>query len=118
MSQPKKFRWGILGVAKINERLIPGFRKATLADLRAIASRDGDRARAAATQWGVPMAHSSYDALLADPQIDAVYVPLPNHLHDEWTRKAADAGKHVLTEKPLTPDAASARALVAHCHGK
>jgi xylose dehydrogenase (NAD/NADP) len=118
MSQANKLRWGILGVAKINERLIPGFRKATLADLCAIASRDLERARAAATQANVPTAHGSYEALLADPNVDAIYVPLPNHLHDEWTRKAADAGKHVLCEKPLTPNADSARALVAHCRSK
>jgi predicted dehydrogenase len=118
MSQRSKLRWGILGVAKINERLIPGFTKSTLADLRAIASRDLDRARAAAAQAGIPTAHGSYEALLADPQIDAVYVPLPNHLHAEWTRKAADAGKHVLCEKPLTPDADGARDLVAYCRSK
>src|SRR5262245_31072655 len=105
MTPTTKLRWGILGVAKINERLIPGFAKATRAELRAIASRDGQRARRAADQAGIPVAHSSYEALLADPAIDVVYLPLPNHLHGEWTRRAADAGKHVMCEKPLTPDA-------------
>ena len=118
MSRPNKLRWGILGVAKINDRLIPGFKKATLAELSAIASRDQGRARAAADAAGIPVAHGSYEAQLADPNVDAVYVPLPNHLHDEWARKAADAGKHVLCEKPLTPDAASARALVDYFRGK
>jgi predicted dehydrogenase len=114
----KTLRWGILGVARINDRLLPAFARSATADLRAIASRDGDRARAAASQAGIATAHGSYEALLADPQVDAVYIPLPNHLHDEWTRKAADAGKHVLCEKPLTTDAASARALVEYCRAK
>jgi len=118
MTGTNKLRWGILGVAKINERLIPGFRNSTLAELYAIASRDAERAREAATRWAIPTAHGSYEALLADPNVDAVYVPLPNHLHAEWTRKAADAGKHVLTEKPLTPDATTAHALVAYCRNK
>jgi predicted dehydrogenase len=110
-----KLRWGILGVAKINDRLLPGFRGATRADLRAIASRDPARARQAAAAAGIPVAHASYEALLDDPAIDAVYIPLPNTLHDEWTRAAAMRGKHVLCEKPLTPTAAEARALVDFC---
>src|SRR5207248_9852755 len=65
-----------------------------------------------------PVAHAGYEALLGDPEIDAVYVPLPNTLHDEWTRKAAERGKHILCEKPLTPTAASAEALVAFCKAK
>src|SRR5260370_26661723 len=113
-----KLRWGILGVAKINERLIPGFRKAANADLRGIASRSLSKARAAATDTGIPEAYGSYEAMLADPMIDAVYIPLPNHLHAEWTRKAADAGKPVLCEKPLTPTAAEAQALVDYCRAK
>ena len=113
-----KLRWGILGVAKINERLIPGFRKAANADLRGIASRSIEKARAAATDTGIPQAYGSYAAMLADPVIDAVYVPQPNHLHAEWTRKAADVGKHVLCEKPLTPTAAEARDLVDYCKAR
>lgn len=113
-----KIRWGILGVAKINERLLPAFAKARNADLRAIASRSLDRAKAAAKSAGIPVAHGSYEALLDDPNIDAVYIPLPNHLHAEWTQKAADRGKHVLCEKPLTPGAAESRRVVDYCRAK
>jgi xylose dehydrogenase (NAD/NADP) len=113
-----RLRWGILGVAKINERLIPGFRKAGNAELRAIASRSLEKARAAATDTGIPHAFGSYEGLLAEPGIDAVYIPLPNHLHAEWTRKAADAGKHVLCEKPMTTSGADSRALVDYCRAK
>ena len=113
-----KVRWGILGVAGINRRLLPGFAKARNADLRAIASRSAEKAQAAAKDAGIPVAHGSYDALLDDPNIDAVYIPLPNTLHDEWTRKAADHGKHVMCEKPLTPTAAEAEKLVAYCREK
>jgi D-xylose 1-dehydrogenase (NADP+, D-xylono-1,5-lactone-forming) len=114
----KKLRWGILGVAKINDRLLPSFRTAANAELRAIASRSPDRARAAAAAAGIPVAHGSYEALLDDPAIDAVYVPLPNHLHAAWTRAAADRGKHVLCEKPLSPTAAEAGALVEYCRAR
>lgn len=111
----RKLRWGILGVAKINDRLLPAFARAANADLRAIASRSLERARAAATAAGIPQAHGSYESLLADPEIDAVYIPLPNTLHGEWTRRAADQGKHVLCEKPLAPTAAEAQAIVDYC---
>ena len=111
-------RWGILGVAGINQRLLPAFRASTTANLTAIASRSLDKAAAAAKADGIPKAYGSYDELLRDPDIDAVYNPLPNHLHDEWTRKAADAGKHVLCEKPLTCDAASAEKLIAYTRSK
>jgi xylose dehydrogenase (NAD/NADP) len=113
-----KLRWGILGVAEINNRLIPAFRASKTAELRAISSRSFDKARAAAVKDDIPVPYGSYDALLADPDIDAVYIPLPNHMHDEWTRKAADAGKHVLCEKPLTVHADEAEKLVAYCRAK
>src|SRR6266513_5817399 len=106
----KKVRWGILGVAKINERLLPGFAKAANAELVGIASRSLDKAKDAAKAAGIPKAFGSYEALLDDPDIDAVYNPLPNTLHAEWTHRAADRGKHVLCEKPLCPTAAEARA--------
>jgi predicted dehydrogenase len=118
MGMTAKLRWGVLGVAKINERLLPAFRHTAHAELRAIASRDGERARAAAAAAGIPVAHASYDALLADPDIDVVYVPLPNTLHAEWTRRAAEHGKHVLCEKPLTPTAAEAQELVDFCRAR
>src|SRR5438067_5678451 len=118
MSSTSKLRWGILGVARINNRLLPGFARARRADLRAIASRDLAKAQAAAQAAHIPRAHGSYEAFLADPEIDAVYIPLPNHLHDTWTRQAADAGKHVLCEKPLTTSEGEARALVDYCKSK
>ena len=114
----KKLRWGILGVAKINERLLPGFAKAANVELRGIASRSLDKAQAAAKAAGIPHAYGSYEALLDDPAIDAVYNPLPNTLHAEWTRKAAERGKHVLCEKPLAPTAAEAQEVVAFCRTK
>src|SRR4051794_34990448 len=111
-------RWGILGVAKINDRLLPAFAKAADTSLAAIASRDGEKARAAAEKAGIPKAYTGYEAVLADPEIEAVYLPLPNTLHAEWTRKAADAGKHVLCEKPLAPTAAEAAETIAYCRSK
>jgi predicted dehydrogenase len=113
-----KLRWGILGVAAINERLRPAFAKAGNAELRAIASRSLGRAQEAARTGGIPMAYGSYDELLADPAIDAVYLPLPNSLHAEWTRRAAQRGKHVLCEKPLAPTAVEAQALVELCRAE
>lgn len=113
-----KLRWGILGVAGINQRLLPAFKASTTADLVGIASRTQEKAEAAAKADGIPRAFGSYEALLNDPGIDAVYIPLPNHLHEEWTRKAADAGKHILCEKPMTTDAASAEKLIAYCRSR
>jgi predicted dehydrogenase len=113
-----KIRWGILGVAKINERWLPGFRSATNADLAAIASRDTAKARKAAADAGIAKSFSRYEDLLADPEIDAVYLPLPNSLHSEWAKKAADAGKHVLCEKPLAPTAKEAADIAAYCRSK
>jgi xylose dehydrogenase (NAD/NADP) len=114
----KKLRWGILGVAKINDRLLPSFARARNLELFGIASRSLDKALSAAEAAGIPKAYGSYDELLDDSSIDVVYNPLPNHLHAEWTRKAADRGKHVLCEKPLTPTAPEAAALVAYCRDR
>ncbi|MBX9677139.1 MAG: Gfo/Idh/MocA family oxidoreductase [Gemmataceae bacterium] len=111
----KKARWGILGVAKINDRLLPSFAKARNLELFGIASRSLDRAQAAAKAAGIPQAYGSYEALLDDPNIDIVYNPLPNTLHAEWTKKAADRGKHVLCEKPLTATAPEAQEVVDYC---
>jgi len=113
-----KLRWGILGVANINNRLLPSFARARNLELVGIASRSLEKAQAAAKAAGIAKAYSSYDALLDDPAIDVVYNPLPNHLHAEWTRKAADRGKHILCEKPLTPTASEAADLVAYCRSK
>jgi D-xylose 1-dehydrogenase (NADP+, D-xylono-1,5-lactone-forming) len=94
-------RWGILGTARINRMLIPPLRVSRGNRLVAVASRELARAEAYAREWEIGRAVAPYEALLADPEIDAVYIPLPNHLHAEWTIKAARAGKHVLCEKPL-----------------
>ncbi len=95
-------RWGILGTARIAVRsVIPGMQRDQLSTITAVASRNEDSARQVAGQFGIPRYHSSYEALLEDPGIDAVYIPLPNHLHVEWSRKALQSGKHVLCEKPL-----------------
>jgi xylose dehydrogenase (NAD/NADP) len=99
MAQP--LRWGILGNARINRALVPPLRESPRNTLAAIASRDLAKARDAAKQWDIPRAYGSYEELLADPGIDVVYIPLPNGLHAEWTIRAAQAGKHVLCEKPM-----------------
>lgn len=114
----KKIRWGILGVAKINERLLPALHRMRNGQLIAIASRSLEKAREAAKQGNIETPYGSYEALLDDPAIDAVYNPLPNSLHAEWTKKAAERGKHVLCEKPLCPTAAEAADLVAFCRAK
>jgi predicted dehydrogenase len=98
----KKIRWGILGVAKIaTTKVIPAMQKASNLEIAAIASRDLSKARAAADQLGIAQAYGSYEELLADPSIDAIYNPLPNHLHVPWSIRAAEVGKHVLCEKPI-----------------
>jgi predicted dehydrogenase len=94
-------RWGLLSTARINRALIPPIKDSPRHALRAVASRDPARARAYAREWDIPVVHDGYAALLADPEIDVVYNPLPNSLHAEWTIRAAAAGKHVLCEKPL-----------------
>jgi predicted dehydrogenase len=94
-------RWGLLSTARINRLLIPAMRAAERAELVAVASRRQSRAEEYAAEWGMPRGHGSYQALLDDPQVDAIYISLPNSLHAEWTVRAAEAGKHVLCEKPL-----------------
>jgi predicted dehydrogenase len=107
-------RWGILGVASIAVRkVIPAMRIGAHTPVVAIASRDPARARQAAADLGIPSAHGSYEALLADPNVDAIYNPLPNHLHVPWTIRAAEAGKHVLCEKPIALTADEAEQLIA-----
>ena len=97
----KGLRWGLLSTARINRRLIPAMRRARRAELVAVASRGQASADAYAAEWKIPRALGSYQALLDDPGIDAVYISLPNSLHAEWAVRAAQAGKHVLCEKPL-----------------
>ena len=113
-----RLRWGILGVSLINERLLPAFHEAASVEVAAIASRSLERARQAAQAAGILKPYGSYEALLADPDIDAVYIPLPNSLHAEWTMRAADGGKHILCEKPLAVTAAEARRVVQYCQAR
>lgn len=106
MAEVPKLRWGLLGTAHVNRRVMPGIRSHARAALAAVASRDLDRARAYARTWDIPRAHGTYDGLLDDPDVDVIYVGLPNTLHVEWTLRAIRAGKHVLCEKPMALHAA------------
>ena len=109
-------RWGILSTANIGVRkVIPATQEAERCEVVAIASRDGERAARTAAELGIPRAHEGYEALLADPDVDAVYIPLPNSEHAAWTIAAARAGKHVLCEKPLAMTAAEAEEMVRAC---
>jgi len=111
---PKKVRWGILGVARIaTVKVIPAMQRGAWSEVAAIASRDIEKARRAASDLGIPQAYGSYEELLADPEIEAIYNPLPNHLHVPWSIRAAEAGKHVLCEKPISMTVAECRALIA-----
>lgn len=102
MSQ-RVIRWGLVSTARINERLIPAIRGAARCELLAVASSGGqEKAARYASEWNIPRAYGSYEALLADPEVDAVYISLPNALHTSWVVKSAEAGKHILCEKPLT----------------
>jgi predicted dehydrogenase len=107
------FRWGLLSTARINRAVIGPMQESPRHELRAVASRDRRRGEAFAQEWSIPVVHGSYDELLADPEIDAVYNPLPNSLHAEWTIRAARAGKHVLCEKPLALTVAEVDAIDA-----
>jgi predicted dehydrogenase len=110
----QKVRWGVLGVAKIAlEKVVPAMQRSRSAEVIAIASRDLDKARSAAASLSIPRAYGSYEALLADADVEAIYNPLPNHLHVLWSIRAAEAGKHVLCEKPIALTAAEARTLLA-----
>jgi predicted dehydrogenase len=110
----KKVRWGVLSTANIGVRkVLPAMQRGQLSTVAAIASRDPVRARTIAAQLNIPTAYGSYEELLADPNIDAIYNPLPNQLHVPWTIRAAEAGKHVLCEKPLSMTLAEAHSLLA-----
>lgn len=109
----KPLNWGLLSTARINRALIPPLHASKRTRLLAVASRSQSAADAYAREWNIPRAHGSYESLLADPEIDVVYNPLPNHLHAEWTVKALRAGKHVLCEKPFALSLAEADAMIA-----
>jgi predicted dehydrogenase len=109
----KKIRWGVLGVAKIaTVKVIPAMQRGTLSEVVAIASREPSKAETAASQLRIPTSYGSYEALLSDPNVDAVYNPLPNHLHIPWSIRAAEAGKHVLCEKPIALSTDECRTLI------
>ena len=109
----KKVRWGVLGVAKIaTQKVIPAMQQGDLSEIVAIASRDLSKARKAAADLKISKAYGSYEELLADPEIEAVYNPLPNHLHVPWSIRAAEASKHVLCEKPISLTVAELRTLM------
>lgn len=113
-SRPEAIRWGVLGTALIaRQHVIPALQSAAGCDLVAVASRSADTASSAAEEFEIRKSHGSYEALLADPEIDAVYVPLPNDLHARWTIRALSAGKHVLCEKPITLRTAEAEKVAA-----
>jgi predicted dehydrogenase len=111
MADGAKVRWGIVSTANINRKVVPGIQKSAHSEVVAIASRDPEKARAGAAEYGIPRAYGSYEELFADPNIDAVYNPLPNHLHVDITLAATRAGKHVLCEKPIGLNAADAARL-------
>src|SRR5690242_8685684 len=107
-----KVRWGVLSTADIGvSKVIPAMQQGEYLQITAISSRNLAKARSVATQLGIPKAYGSYEELLADPDIDAIYNPLPNHLHVPWSIKALEAGKHVLCEKPIALTSAEAQKL-------
>lgn len=110
----RKIQWGVLSTAKIGvNKVIPALQASQFGTVASIASREPAAAQAAAQRLGIPRVHDSYEALLADPAIDAIYNPLPNHLHVPWSIRALEAGKHVLCEKPIGLDTGEARTLLA-----
>jgi predicted dehydrogenase len=112
----RRLRWGVLSTAAIGRtKVIPAIQRGERSEVVAIASRDLALARSVANELGIPTAHGTYEALLADPDVDAVYLPLPNHLHKPWTIAAARAGKHVLCEKPLALTAHDAEEMIEAC---
>ena len=115
----KRACWGLLSTARINERLIPALRASGRSELLAVASRSKKRAEVYAKQWNIPHAYGTYEGMLADPVINVIYLSLPNHLHAEWAIKCAEAGKHVLSEKPiaLTTEEVERMARAAESYG-
>jgi predicted dehydrogenase len=112
----ERVRWGVLGCAAIAvHKVIPAMQHSQRCDVVAISSRDAERAATTAAELGIGRSHGSYDELLADDDVEAVYIPLPNHLHAEWTKRAAAAGKHVLCEKPLGLSVAEVADMIEAC---
>lgn len=109
-----KVRWAVLGAAKIaTTKVIPAMQKGDWSEVIGIASRDLEKARRVAKQFGIPRAYGSYEEALADPEVEAIYNPLPNHLHVPWSIRAVEAGKHVLCEKPVAMGVDECRKLIA-----
>ncbi len=115
MDKTRTVRWGILGTARIAEKVSVAIQQASNAELKGIASRSTEKASVWASEFKVPASYGHYQELLDDPEIDAVYIPLPPSLHAEWTIKAAEAGKHVLCEKPLAMDVNEAKMMADAC---
>ncbi len=114
-----KIRWGVLSTAKIGvTKVIPAMQRAKYCEITAISSRDLNESKRIASTLGIPKAYGSYDELLSDSEIDAVYIPLPNHLHVAWAIKAMEAGKHVLLEKPVGLTSNQAESLIQVSKGK
>lgn len=112
----KKVRWGIMSTASIGKRsVIPGIQESRRNEVVAVASRSLENAQSFAKALNIPTAYGSYEELLSDPEIDAVYIPLPNHLHKEWTIKAAQYGKHILCEKPIALNEEEAEEMIEAC---
>ena len=111
----RKVRWGVIGATAMIavERVIPAMLEAERSEIIAVASRDPAQARGVAERFEIPRVHASYEALLADPDIEAVYIPLPNNLHMQWTIAAIEAGKHVLCEKPIALNAGEVTHMIA-----
>ena len=120
MTATRKIRWGVLGWAKIaRECVIPAIQRSSNSEFEAIGSRDAAKLAECRRMFDTAKTYSSYDEVLRDPEVDAVYIPLPNSLHREWTIKAAEQGKHVLCEKPIALNATESREMIAACasHG-
>ncbi len=112
MPESKRLRWGLLSTARINRAVIPPIRASKKSELVAVASRSKEKALDYAANWKIPRIHSSYEDLLADPEIDVIYISLPNALHAEWSIKALQMGKHVLCEKPIATSSKDAEAVI------
>src|SRR5688572_18316497 len=112
----RKLRWGVLGYARIaRESVIPALFRSNNSEFHALASRDEAKLADCRKRFATPKIYRSYDELVRDPEIDAVYIPLPNSLHREWTIRSAERGKHVLCEKPMGLNTAECRDMMAAC---